>query len=107
MTWVRAIIAIGLAGVISACGKPGSISLVHVYVLANRTIRIEDKRYFSILEAKSAIKKIEAERPDARFVLSTTNMSEPQGMDLVRQLSDGDGKIGVVGILTEPKAIKN
>jgi hypothetical protein len=97
----------GLAGILIACGKPHAISIVPVYVLEDRTITIEDKHYFNFAEARAAMQRIEAERPDARFSVSVTNMSESEGVSLIRKLSNGDGKIGLVGILTEPKAIKN
>jgi len=103
----RAVIAIGLTGVLFACGKPGPVSVVPVYVLEDRTINIEGKHYSSLAEARAAIQRIEAERPDVRFAVSVTNLSEPESVSLVQKLSDGDGKMGLVGILTEPKALKD
>ena len=90
-------------GALTGCDKPHSFSLVRVYVLEDHAIRVEKTRYSSIAEAKAAIKQIESDRPDARFTLSATNVSEQEGMALVGQLSDDDGKMVLVGMLTEPR----
>jgi hypothetical protein len=96
-----------LVAALSGCDKPHSLSLVRVHVLEDRSIQVENRRYSSIPEARAAIKQIEDNQPNARFTLSVTNLSEQQGMEFVRQLSDGDGKMSLVGFLAEPKAMKN
>jgi hypothetical protein len=103
----RFVLSVVFACLLSACGKPEDVTLIRVRVLADRNVEVDGRRYSGVSEAKSAIMKIETERPDARFTLSMTNMSESEGMWFLQQLSDGDGKMGLVGILTEPKVIKN